>query len=74
MSLLWLARGRIEAAGAQELKELAKAHDGVFLHALANVRVQIANACRALGDEGAAQMELDAARWVFERQTWESAQ
>jgi DNA-binding CsgD family transcriptional regulator/tetratricopeptide (TPR) repeat protein len=102
-----IAKGELAAArdAASELKELAKARDAVFLHALADraegnvllaegqpggavalfrrswrgwqeleapyegarVRVQIANACRVLGDEGSAQMELDAARWVFER-------
>ena len=31
----------------------------------ARVRVQLALSCRALGDEDTAQMELDAARWVF---------
>ncbi len=33
----------------------------------ARVRVLISAACRALGDEESAAMELDAARWVFER-------
>jgi DNA-binding NarL/FixJ family response regulator len=33
----------------------------------ARVRVLIAEACRALGDEQSALMEIDAARWVFER-------
>jgi DNA-binding CsgD family transcriptional regulator len=33
----------------------------------ARVRVLIAAACRALGDAESAAMELDAARWVFER-------
>jgi DNA-binding NarL/FixJ family response regulator len=33
----------------------------------ARVRVLIARACRALGDEGSALMEIDAARWVFEQ-------
>ena len=33
----------------------------------ARVRVLISAACRALGDEETAAMELDAARWVFER-------
>ena len=33
----------------------------------ARVRVLIAEAYRALGDEDSAAMELDAARWVFER-------
>jgi DNA-binding NarL/FixJ family response regulator len=33
----------------------------------ARVRVLIGDACRALGDEQSALMELDAARWVFER-------
>jgi len=33
----------------------------------ARVRVLIAAACRALGDEESAAMETDAARWVFER-------
>jgi DNA-binding CsgD family transcriptional regulator len=31
----------------------------------ARVRVLVGLACRALGDEGTARMELDAARWVF---------
>ena len=33
----------------------------------ARLRVLIARACRALGDEDGAQLELDAAREVFER-------
>ena len=33
----------------------------------ARARVVVAMACRALGDEDAARMELDAARQVFER-------
>ncbi|HEU0195070.1 MAG TPA: LuxR C-terminal-related transcriptional regulator [Gaiellales bacterium] len=33
----------------------------------ARVRVLIGLACRGLGDEDTAQMEFDAARWVFER-------
>nr|WP_297809221.1 LuxR family transcriptional regulator [Tepidiforma sp.] len=33
----------------------------------ARVRVLVAAACRALGDHESAEMELDAARWVFER-------
>jgi ATP/maltotriose-dependent transcriptional regulator MalT len=33
----------------------------------ARVRVLIGLACRALGDEEAAEMEFDAARWVFEQ-------
>ncbi|HJU00816.1 MAG TPA: response regulator transcription factor, partial [Actinomycetes bacterium] len=33
----------------------------------ARARVVVATACRALGDEDAARMELDAAREVFER-------
>jgi DNA-binding CsgD family transcriptional regulator len=33
----------------------------------ATTRVLIGSACRALGDEESAAMELDAARWVFER-------
>jgi len=33
----------------------------------ARARVLIALACRALGDEDAAEMELDAARWVLQR-------
>lgn len=33
----------------------------------AKVRVLIAAACRALGDEESAAMEVDAARWAFER-------
>jgi ATP/maltotriose-dependent transcriptional regulator MalT len=33
----------------------------------ARVRVLIASACRALGDEESAAMEVDAARWVFEQ-------
>lgn len=32
----------------------------------ARVRVLIGEACRALGDEDTAEMELDAARWVFQ--------
>ncbi len=33
----------------------------------ARVRILIGLACRALGDEDAAEMEFDAARWVFEQ-------
>lgn len=33
----------------------------------AGARVLIAQACRSLGDEDTAEMELDAARWVFEQ-------
>ena len=33
----------------------------------ARVRVAVAQACRQLGDADTAEMELDAARWVFER-------
>jgi DNA-binding NarL/FixJ family response regulator len=33
----------------------------------ARVRVLVALACRALGDDDSAAMELDAARWVFEQ-------
>jgi DNA-binding CsgD family transcriptional regulator len=32
----------------------------------ARVRVLIGQACRALGDEDTAEMELDAARWIFQ--------
>jgi ATP/maltotriose-dependent transcriptional regulator MalT len=37
------------------------------LYEVAHTRVLIAQACRALGDEDAAGLELDAARWMFER-------
>jgi DNA-binding CsgD family transcriptional regulator len=33
----------------------------------ARVRVLIGLACREIGDDDGAEMELDAARWVFER-------
>lgn len=33
----------------------------------ARVRVLLGRACRALGDEDTAEMELDAARWVFQQ-------
>ena len=33
----------------------------------ARVRVLLGAACRSLGDEESAAMEIDAARWVFER-------
>jgi DNA-binding CsgD family transcriptional regulator len=36
-------------------------------HAAARVRVLIGLACRALGDDDGAGLELDAARWAFER-------
>jgi ATP/maltotriose-dependent transcriptional regulator MalT len=42
-------------------RELDAAYEG------ARVRVLIALACRALGDEDGAQMELDAAGWVFQQ-------
>ena len=41
-------------------QELDAPYDG------ARVRVLIGQACRELGDEDTAEMELDAARWVFE--------
>ena len=41
-------------------QELDAPYDG------ARVRVLIGRACRELGDEDTAEMELDAARWVFE--------
>lgn len=34
---------------------------------IARARVGIARACRAVGDEDSARVELDAARWAFER-------
>jgi DNA-binding NarL/FixJ family response regulator len=42
-------------------RDLDAAYEG------ARVRVLIALACRALGDEDGAQMELDAASWVFQQ-------
>jgi DNA-binding CsgD family transcriptional regulator/tetratricopeptide (TPR) repeat protein len=42
-------------------RELGMPHDA------ARVRVRIGDCCRALGDEGSAQMEYDAARLVFEQ-------
>jgi DNA-binding NarL/FixJ family response regulator len=42
-------------------RDLDAAYDG------ARVRVLIALACRALGDEDGTQMELDAAGWVFQQ-------
>jgi DNA-binding CsgD family transcriptional regulator len=61
-----LAEGEARAA-LTKLREARTAwHDLDAPHHAARVRVPIALACRELGDEGTAEMELDAARVAFE--------
>jgi DNA-binding CsgD family transcriptional regulator len=68
------AEGAVRLAEGQPMAALATLRPAwTYWHALdvpyqaAQVRVQIALACRALGDADSAEMELDAARAVFER-------
>ena len=65
--LLRLAEGdaRPALSGARRAWSLWQQLDAPY--EAARARVTVALACRALGDEDAAQMELDAARQVFER-------
>jgi ATP/maltotriose-dependent transcriptional regulator MalT len=62
-----LAEGDIRAALAS-LRRAWKAWQKLEApYEAARVRVLIGLACRELGDEDGAEMELDAARWVFEQ-------
>jgi DNA-binding NarL/FixJ family response regulator len=68
------ARGEIELADGDAYAALASLRRALGLwqelqapYAAARVRVSIALACRALGDEDGAALELDAARATFER-------
>ncbi|MGH7501636.1 MAG: LuxR C-terminal-related transcriptional regulator [Longimicrobiales bacterium] len=68
------AQGRVllaEDDAAAALDALRRAwtlwHELEAPYEAARIRVLIGLACRALGDEGTAQMEFDAARWVFEQ-------
>ena len=65
--LVALAEGdaRRALAGARRAWSLWQELDAPY--EAARARVVVATACRALGDEDAARMELDAAREVFER-------
>jgi DNA-binding CsgD family transcriptional regulator/cell division septum initiation protein DivIVA len=65
--LVGLAEGdaRQALAGARRAWSLWQELDAPY--EAARARVVVARACRALGDEDAARMELDAARQVFER-------
>jgi DNA-binding CsgD family transcriptional regulator len=68
------ARGEIELADGDAFTALASSRRALDLwqelrapHPAARARVSIALACRALGDEDGAALELDAARAAFER-------
>jgi DNA-binding CsgD family transcriptional regulator len=62
-----LARGEVRA-GLERLRTAwARWEDLRAPYEAARVRVLIALGCRRLGDEDGAQVELDAARWTFER-------
>ena len=67
--LVSLAEGdaRSALAAARRAWSLWQALDAPYEAARARVVVVVAMACRALGDEDAARMELDAAGQVFER-------
>jgi DNA-binding CsgD family transcriptional regulator len=60
-----LAEGAPEQASAPLRRALQLWRELDVPHEAARTRVLIASACRALGDEDAATMELDAARQVF---------
>jgi DNA-binding CsgD family transcriptional regulator len=62
-----LAEGEPRAALAPLRRAWAAWHRLEAPYEAASARVLVAAACRALGDEESAAMELDAARWVFER-------
>jgi DNA-binding CsgD family transcriptional regulator/tetratricopeptide (TPR) repeat protein len=68
------ARGAVLLAEGEPRAALEALHDACWAwqdmtapYEAAEVRVLIAEACRAVGDVDAAEMELDAARAVFER-------
>lgn len=60
-----LAEGDAGSALAELRRAWAAWQEVEAPYEAARVRVSIALACRALGDEDAAAMELDAARWAF---------
>jgi DNA-binding CsgD family transcriptional regulator len=60
-----LAKGAARAALGELRRALAAWQQIPAPYEAARVRVLIGLACRALGDEESAQVELDAARWVF---------
>jgi DNA-binding CsgD family transcriptional regulator len=68
------ARGAVDLADGDAQAALGALHRALEVwhrieapYAVARVRVLIALACRALGDEDGANLEIDAARSVFER-------
>ena len=62
-----LAVGRAEAALPTLRAACRRWHELDMPHDTARVRLLLARACQALGDEDAATLELDAAESVFER-------
>jgi len=62
-----LAEGHATAALGPLRRAWAAWRDLDMAYEAARVRTLIALACRALGDEDSAQMELDAAIWVFQQ-------
>jgi ATP/maltotriose-dependent transcriptional regulator MalT len=60
-----LAEGDAQAALIALREGWAVWQDLEVPYEAARVRIQIGLACRQLGDEDGAEMELDAARWVF---------
>jgi ATP/maltotriose-dependent transcriptional regulator MalT len=62
LALLRLAQGQLAAARAAIRRVLDEAADRP-----ARARVGIGLACRELGDQDSAAMELDGARWVFQQ-------
>jgi len=64
---LLLAEGQPSAAIAVLRKSWRAWQELEAPYEAARVRESIGDACRALGDEQSALMEVDAARWVFER-------
>ena len=62
-----LAEGNIPAALEAMRKSWAIWQSAEIPYEAARVRVLIGQCCRELGDEDTAQMEFDAARWVFQQ-------
>jgi DNA-binding NarL/FixJ family response regulator len=62
-----MANGDAQTALAELRRAYATWNDLAIVYETARARVQIARACAALGDEDAAQIEIDAARVVFTR-------
>jgi DNA-binding CsgD family transcriptional regulator len=62
-----LAQGDARAALARLRQAWTAWQEIEVPYEAARVRVLIGLACRALGDKDAAEMELDAARWVFQQ-------